>query len=89
MYLLSDNFLEKFQWVQIPNDHMNEYFTLGAGDLIVKGEVEDEINEYQVGSRSNDLLNKYKQLQGCMSIEETSINVGPGRCNEHYLVRGV
>lgn len=82
-------FLEKFQWVQIPNDKMKEYFTLAKGDIIVKGEVDDDINEYQAGKRSTDLIAKYKELQGCMSIEETAINVGAGRCNEHYYVKGI
>lgn len=82
-------FLEKFQWVQIPNDKMKEYFTLAKGDIIVRGEVDDDINEYQAGKRSTDLIAKYKELQGCMSIEETAINVGAGRCNEHYYVKGI
>ena len=82
-------FLEKYEWEKIPNDKMSEYFTLGKGDIIIKGEVSDGINEYQAGHRSNDILAKYKRLQGCMSVEDISINVGAGRCNEHYLVKGV
>lgn len=84
-----NKFLEKYQWVQKPNDEMSNYFTLGKGDIIVKGEVDDEINEYQNGQRSTDLIAKYKELQGCMSIEEIAINVGAGRCNEHYYVKGI
>lgn len=82
-------FLEKYQWEKIPNDEMSNYFTLGKGDIIVRGEVTDTINEYQNGSRSTDLIAKYKGLQGCMSIEEIAINVGAGRCNEHYYVKGI
>lgn len=82
-------FLEKFQWIQLPNDTMSNYFTLAKGDIIVKGVATDDINEYESGHRSNDLLSKYKELQGCMSIEEIAINTGAGRCNEHYLVKGV
>lgn len=82
-------FLEKYQWLQKPNDEMENYFTLAKGDILVKGEVDDVIDEYTSGSRSNDLINKYKQLQGCMSIEEIAINVGAGRCDEHYYVKGV
>lgn len=84
-----ERFMEQFQWIQIPNDKMSDYFTLGKGDIIVKGEVSDTINEYQSGSRSTDLISKYKELQGCMSIEEIAINVGAGRCDEHYLVKGI
>lgn len=82
-------FLENYEWLQTPNDEMSNYFTLGNGDIIVKGIVEDDINEYQNGSRSTDLIAKYKKLQGCMSIEEVAINTGIGRCNEHYLAKGI
>jgi hypothetical protein len=82
-------FLEKYQWLQKPNDEMSNYFTLAKGDILIKGEVDDEIDEYTAGKRSNDIIAKYKQLQGCMTIEEIAINVGAGRCNEHYYVKGV
>ena len=84
-----DRFLEKHQWLNVPNDQMSKYFTLAKGDIIVKGEVDDEINEYQSGHRSNDLIAKYKELQGCMSIDKMAVNVGAGRCDEHYYVRGI
>ena len=81
-------FLERYQWVSVPNDQMSEYFTLGQGDIIVKGEVLDEIDEYVSGQRSSDFLAKYKNLQGCMEIEEYAINIGAGRNNPHYYARG-
>lgn len=84
-----DRFLEQYKWLQVPNDEMSNYFTVGKGDIIVKGAVEDVIDEYVAGKRSNDLIAKYKKLQGCMTVDEVAINVGAGRCNEHYLVRGV
>ena len=84
-----DSFLEKHEWSALPNDEMSNYFTLGQGDIIVKGSVDDTINEYTSGKRSTDLLKKYKALQGCMEIEEFSNNTGGGRGNEHYYVRGV
>lgn len=83
-----DNFLEKYQWVEQPNDDMESYFTLGVGDIIVKGNVDDDVNEYEKGHRSNDLIAKYKELQGCIQIQEVHINVGPGRCLPHYYVKG-
>ena len=85
----NNNFREKYLWVQIPNDQMANYFTLGVGDIIVKGEVSDNINEYSAGHRSTDLITKYKALQGCIEIQEVGINVGPGRNNEHYFVKGI
>lgn len=84
-----EHFIEKYQWVALPNDEMSDYFTLGQGDIIIKGEADDDINEYQSGKRSTDLLKKYKSLQGCMEVQRFAINVGSGRCNEHYYVKGV
>ena len=84
-----NDFLERHEWIAQPNDEMTNYFTLGPGDILVKGEVDDTINEYAKGQRSTDLLKKYKALQGCMTVEETAINTGKGRCNEHYFVKGI
>lgn len=81
-------FLERYQWEELPNDQMGNYFTLAPGDIIVKGTVDDNIDEYQKGHRSTDLIAKYKRLQGCMEIEEVAINVGGGRNNPHYFVKG-
>lgn len=85
----NDAFLEKFMWLQLPNDQMENYFTLGKGDIIIKGAVSDVINEYSAGNRSNDIIAKYKELQGCMSIEKVANNTGAGRTEEHYLVQGI
>jgi hypothetical protein len=85
----NDNFLEKYKWINVTNDKMQEYFTLGSGDIIVLGEVDEDINEYQSGYRSSDFLTKYKKLQGCMVINKVAINVGDGLGNEHYYVKGV
>jgi len=85
---INSNFLERHEWESQPNDKMSDYFTLSVGDIIVKGEVSDDINEYQSGYRSSDLLDKYK-TQGCLKIEEWSNNTGGGRGNEHYYVRGI
>lgn len=81
-------FLEKFDWEQLPNDQMSNYFTLGIGDIIVKGEVSDVIDEYTSGHRSSDLLSKYKPSQRCFEIAEFANNTGIGRNNEHYFTRG-
>lgn len=70
----------------VPTKH--DFFTLRKGDIIVKGEVTDVINEYTAGSRSSDLIKKYKNLQGCMVMKEFTVNTDGGRCNEHYLIKG-
>lgn len=85
----SDMYLDKYQWENTPNNEMSDYFTIGIGDILVKGEVTDIINEYEAGHRSSDFLAKYKKLQGCMVVEAYSINTGTGRGSEHYYVKGV
>lgn len=83
-----EDFLEKYKWVQLPNDEMDNYFTLGENDVIINGEVDDVIDEYQQGHRSTDIVAKYKALQGCMTINRVAINTDGGRGNEHYYVKG-
>lgn len=83
------NFREKHEWILIPNDEMENYFTLSQGDIIVKGKVDDVIDEYSSGHRSSDLKKKYKSLQGCLEIQEWANNTGGGRGNEHYFVKGI
>ncbi len=85
----NSNFKEKYEWITLPNDKMEEFFTLGKGDIIIRGEVSDTIDEYISGKRSTDLIAKYKELQGCMEIQEIAINVGIGRNNPHYYVKGI
>ena len=45
-----DRYLDKYVWNKLPNDEMGNYFTLGQGDIIIKGEVDDEVNEAPSGS---------------------------------------
>ena len=82
------NYLDKQDWIKEPNDKMSDYFTLGQGDIIVKGECEEEIDEYIKGHRSTDLLSKYREYQAIMEITEYTNDTGVGRNNEHYFVRG-
>lgn len=80
-------FLENYQWNNTEDKSNN--FTLSQGDILVKGEVTDEIDEYASGFRSSDILTKYKKLQGCMVINRFGVNTGLGRGLEHYYVNGV
>lgn len=84
-----ERFLPRHLWINQPNDKMGDYFTLGVGDIIVKGTITDTIDEYTAGSRSTDLQKRYKALQGCIQIKEVAINTGSSRCCEHYYVKGV
>jgi hypothetical protein len=83
-----DRFLEKYLWIDISSTEKAQHFTLSTGDIIVKGTVQDEINEYTSGHRSSDFLQKYKDLQGCMIVNTFSDNSGIGRGQPHYLVYG-
>ena len=85
----NDKYLDRHEWEILPEESRKEHFCLGTGDIIVKGEVEDIIDDYVAGSRSSDLLTKYRKLEGCMLIERCSVNTGLGRGNEHYYVKGV
>lgn len=83
-----ERFLEKQDWVKLPNDQRGNYFTLAQADILVKGECDFDIDEYTAGHRSTDLLGKYRDYAGCMEINEFSNNTGVGRNNEHYFTRG-
>ena len=82
-----ENYCERYVWEQL-GDNIGDYFTLSNGDMIIKGEVLEDIDEYASGKRSNDFLTKYKRLQGCTQVSSVSDNTGGGRGAEHYLVKG-
>ncbi len=83
-----DRYLERYVWESLPNDQMENHFTLSPGDIIIKGEVDDEIDEQTSGQRSTDLIAKYKKLQGCIEIQSVADNTGVGRNDKHYYVVG-
>lgn len=82
------NFMEAYKWMTIPNDEKANYFTLQQDDIIIVGEVLDEINEYASGLRANDLINKYR-VQGCIKINDFAIDTMNGMNSPHYRVRGI
>lgn len=84
----NDKFKERYLWEQLTNDTMKDYFTLSPGDIIVKGDVSDTIDETTKGKRSTDLIAKYKKLQGCIVIKSYANNSGIGRNDKHYYVTG-
>ena len=81
----NNNFLVDHEWYE--STDKETYFTFNEGDILIEGEVEDTVDEYTKGSRSSDLLKKYKSR--CAQITECRINVGEGRVSEHYVVRGI
>ena len=84
----NNNFKDYAEWINIPNTEQGNYFTLHQGDIIIKGEVEDVIDEYTNGKRSTDLISKYKELGMCLTIDNWQNNTGVGRGCPHYFVSG-
>ena len=85
---VTDAFVEPSVWMKLQDDERANHFTLRMGDIIVAGEVDFEIDEYVKGQRSSDLVQEYSEWPGCFTIETVNINVGGGRGNEHYHVKG-
>ena len=81
-----DRYINKREWNTL--EDKADYFTLANNDIIVLGEVEDTIDEYTEGQRSNDLLTKYKAYDECMQIEQYVDNVRTGVNLRHYRVSG-
>lgn len=86
---VDDAFIDKRAWNELPDNEKKSLFTLSAGDIIVAGDVDFEIDEYTREQRSSDLINEYKEWPGCFTVETVNINTGGGRGNEHYHVRGM
>lgn len=84
-----DNFSEQYVWTHLTEEEKLNYLTLGVGDIVIRGSVDDEINEYTSGKRSTDLIAKYKKMQGCFEIQKFSINTAKGMLNPHYYISGV
>lgn len=84
----NDNFTDYGEWINLSDDMKKECFTLHQGDIIVKGAVEDNIDEYTKGKRSTDFLAKYKECGSCLTVKNWQDNTGVGRCAPHYYVSG-
>lgn len=82
----NEKFLEPGEWKESQNK--GDFFTFSQGDIIVRGEVTETINEYVDGSRSTDFIKKHKDLGNCIQINQLQVNVGTGRCLEHYYITG-
>lgn len=85
---VNDAFVDKRSWNELSASEKRSCFTLSAGDIIVAGDTEFEIDEYEKGKHSSDLIAEYKEWPGCFTVEVANINVGGGRGNEHYYARG-
>lgn len=84
----SELYKSKLQWQNLPNDMLGDFFTLGQGDILVRGSVDDIVDEDSKGHRANDLIAKYKDTQDCIVVKRFSDNTGAGRCMPHYYAAG-
>ena len=84
-----ERFVDAETWLSLPSDTKANYFTLGPQDIVIQGDVDETINEYQSGYRSTDILAKYKKLQKCLEVEQFANNTGEGLGNEHYFIKGI
>lgn len=76
------------EWSTGGKDNMPKFFTLRQGDIIIRGEVDDIIDETKKGMFSTDIVAKYKDLGLCTQIEAYQNNTGGGRGTPHYKVIG-
>ena len=79
-------FLEKREWRELADKTTR--FTLANGDIIILGRIEEDIDEYTPGKRSNDLIAQYKEYDACLEIDTYTNNVQTGVDLPHYKILG-
>lgn len=84
----TDRFLVKSEWDALAVNQIHDSFTLSNGDIIILGEVTDAIDDYTKGSRSTDLVAKYKEQQRSIEVDAYIVNTWSGVGVEHYRVIG-
>lgn len=78
----TENYKSPDEWHRLSLDQAPLYFTLGKGDVIVKGEVDDSIPDNRSAS---GILSKYPDA---FEVAEAKDNSGPGRFSAHYYGGG-
>lgn len=81
-----ERYVDRQTWEEL--DDRTENFTIGNGDIIVLGEVDDVIDETIQGQRSTDLVTKYKKYDSCLMVDTYVINTYTGVSLKHYRVVG-
>ena len=82
----NENFVDTYTWKTLDDIQKEDKFTLQNDDIVIYGEVDDEIDEYTKGKRSTDLLEKYK-YKGVIKISLFVDNSDDTRNLMHYYVR--
>lgn len=78
-----DAYIDPWEWAEMPNDVMPTYFTIQPGDVVVNGEVDDEI---PYNTSPTALLAKYKNR--VFTARLTSNNTGANKPLGHYVLQG-
>lgn len=81
----SENYVPSAEWLN-DESKRNFGFTVQNEDIIVIGNVSDDIDEYESGKRSDDFINKYKSA-GCITVKLFSVN--DFGATAHYKVVGI
>lgn len=78
----SDNYIPPEEWKK--TKFREQMFTLKGSDIVIIGNVSDDIDEYNKGSRSSDILQKYNTQ--CFVIGSVSVNDFGSLA--HYMISG-
>lgn len=79
-------YLDKRAWNDLETKEGR--FTLANGDIIILGDVEEEIDDYTSGKRHTDLIAKYKVYDECLEVDTYVNNVQAGVDLNHYRIVG-
>lgn len=81
-----ERYVDRKTWDELADKSKN--FTIGNGDIIILGEVNDTIDETTSGKHSTDLVAKYKKYDASLMIDTYVINTVTGVGLRHYRIVG-
>lgn len=81
-----ERYVDRKTWDELADKSKN--FTIGNGDIIILGEVNDTIDETTSGKHSTDLVSKYKKYDASLMIDTYVINTVTGVGLRHYRIVG-
>ena len=68
----SEAYMPSAEWIKDEHER-DSGFTIQNGDIIVMGNISDDIDEYESGKRSIDFICRHKMI-GCITVNLFSIN---------------
>lgn len=70
-------------------DDFTDKFTLRNGDIIILGDIDEEVDDYTKGKHMTDVLAKYKEVNRAIQIENFTDDTGNKLYAEHYNIKGI